>query len=265
MTGIDDLLTAARNAADAGNVLVARGYLRRASRVAPERLDVWRELLAVTDLPVDRVRCLEQIVALDAADSGAAEELARLRDELGSQASPAPVDAGTDAPAPDASTGNAIGHGPTTHQEPPLLQRSPQGSPLFTPPQGRPTPPPRRSPLPDTTPRLECVYSESKLFGFSMIRQESSAREPQETSWRVSPSSSSLAVPKKSVLQHVLPQTDQCPPVAGAPDPVGPVVPPPVTGAPPPEFPAEDAEPAAEHSGPVQGVGQLCAVGVVDL
>ena len=107
MTGIEDLLTAARNAAEAGNELVARGYLRRASRVAPERLDVWRELLQVTDLPADRVRCLERIVALDAADRGAAEELAQLRAEIASQASPAPVHADAQTSEPGASGGDA--------------------------------------------------------------------------------------------------------------------------------------------------------------
>ena len=119
MPGIDDLLASARSAAAAGNELLARGYLRRASRVAPERVDVWRELLALTELPADRVRCLEQIVALDAADGSAAEELDRLRAEIAAQQSlPAQGEGepGSDAPRMTAGEGAAVSAGPPAHQ-----------------------------------------------------------------------------------------------------------------------------------------------------
>ncbi|MBN1642489.1 MAG: B-box zinc finger protein [Anaerolineae bacterium] len=103
MTGIEDLLLSARDAAAAGNKLVARGYLRRASRVAPERVDVWRELLRVTEQTSDRARCLEQIVALDPSDAEAAAALTQLRAEMAAQeAAEAQADAGLSASAPDA-------------------------------------------------------------------------------------------------------------------------------------------------------------------
>ena len=58
MNNVEELLSAAHKALHAGNRLVARGYLRRAARTAPERQDIWRDLLEVTDLPADRLRCL---------------------------------------------------------------------------------------------------------------------------------------------------------------------------------------------------------------
>jgi hypothetical protein len=82
MTQVDELLASARKALEAGNQLVARGYLRRAARLAPDRLDIWRDLLQVTEMPEDRRQCLEQIVALDPSDAQAAEALAQLRAEI---------------------------------------------------------------------------------------------------------------------------------------------------------------------------------------
>ena len=79
MTQLEELLAAAQEALASGNQLVARGYLRRAARVAPDRVDVWRDLLQVTDRRVDRIRCLKHIVALDPDDKGAQEKLADLR------------------------------------------------------------------------------------------------------------------------------------------------------------------------------------------
>jgi hypothetical protein len=82
MTGVEELLESAHSALRAGNSLVARGYLRRAVRLEPDRLDVWRELLAVTELPADRLRCLERIVELDPSDIEAKERLDQLRIEV---------------------------------------------------------------------------------------------------------------------------------------------------------------------------------------
>jgi hypothetical protein len=79
MTQLEELLAAAQEALASGNQLVARGYLRRAARVAPDRVDIWRDLLQVTDRRVDRIRCLKHIVALDPEDRAAKEMLADLR------------------------------------------------------------------------------------------------------------------------------------------------------------------------------------------
>ena len=82
MTQVEELLQSARSAVDAGNQLVARGYLRRASRLAPERLDIWQALLKVTERPEDRLRCLEQIVQLAPDDAEAASDLNQVQAEL---------------------------------------------------------------------------------------------------------------------------------------------------------------------------------------
>jgi len=82
MTQVEELLQSAHNALETGNQLVARGYLRRASRLAPERLDIWQALLEVTERPEDRLRCLEQIVQLAPGDTEAAAALDQVRAEL---------------------------------------------------------------------------------------------------------------------------------------------------------------------------------------
>ena len=82
MTEVDELLTSARTALDAGNRLVARGYWRRATRLAPDRVDIWRDLLHVSELSADRLRCLEHIVELDPGDAQARQALADLRAEI---------------------------------------------------------------------------------------------------------------------------------------------------------------------------------------
>lgn len=79
MTDLEGLLERAQAAFDAGNALVARGYWRRASRIAPERLDIWVNLCRVTEAPVERRRCLEHIVDLDPADTQARQELVSLQ------------------------------------------------------------------------------------------------------------------------------------------------------------------------------------------
>ncbi len=79
MMEIDELISLARAAQEAGDNLLARGYWRRASRVAPDRVEVWRGLYAVTGRPAERLRCLERIVALDPGDKEARDELAGLR------------------------------------------------------------------------------------------------------------------------------------------------------------------------------------------
>jgi hypothetical protein len=82
MTQLDEYLASAHAALEAGNRLVARGYLRRAVSAVPDRLDVWQDLLAVTDLPTDRLRCLERIVELEPEDTQAQAALEQLRQEI---------------------------------------------------------------------------------------------------------------------------------------------------------------------------------------
>jgi hypothetical protein len=114
MTDVKELLEAAHNAQEAGNALVARGYLRRASGVAPERKEIWEALLEVSTRPVDRLRCLEQIVALDPEDEAAQAALQALRNERaddtgdtakgdGSGADPAIDDATAETPREELS------------------------------------------------------------------------------------------------------------------------------------------------------------------
>jgi hypothetical protein len=82
MMSVDEFLASAQKALAAGNRLVARGYLSRAARMAPDRLDIWRDLLAVSEATNDRLRCLERIVDLDPDDAQAQEALAQLRSEI---------------------------------------------------------------------------------------------------------------------------------------------------------------------------------------
>lgn len=78
MAEFDDLMAQAQAAAQSGNRLVARGYWRRAARLAPDRIDIWQSLLQVTDAPTDRKRCLEAIVRLDPAQVEAQTELEQM-------------------------------------------------------------------------------------------------------------------------------------------------------------------------------------------
>jgi hypothetical protein len=79
MAQVDELVQQAQAAMDAGNILVARGYWRRATRVAPDRLDIWLSLLEVTDAAVERKRCLEHIIKLDPDRADARAELESIR------------------------------------------------------------------------------------------------------------------------------------------------------------------------------------------
>ncbi len=79
MRQVDELVQQARSALASGDRLVARGYWRRASRIAPERLDIWLDLLALTDTPDERKRCLTQIIALDPDNADAVDELHRIQ------------------------------------------------------------------------------------------------------------------------------------------------------------------------------------------
>ena len=81
MSNVDDLLISARAAMQAGDKLVARGYLRRAARTAPDRLDIWTDLCQVTERPQDRIECLERIVELDPTNVEAQAELGQLSAE----------------------------------------------------------------------------------------------------------------------------------------------------------------------------------------
>jgi hypothetical protein len=86
MTQADEWVAQARTALEAGNRLAARGYWRLAARAAPDRLDVWLGLCQVSDLPADRVRCLERIVELDPDNEEARADLARLLEEEAAEA-----------------------------------------------------------------------------------------------------------------------------------------------------------------------------------
>ena len=115
MTEVDELLTSARTALDAGNRLVARGYLRRATRLAPQRVDIWRDLLQVSELSADRVRCLEHIIELDPSDAQAQQARGDLRDEIAAeakateeQASAEAQDLESTADNPDATANKAV-------------------------------------------------------------------------------------------------------------------------------------------------------------
>jgi hypothetical protein len=88
MTQIDELIERAQSALDAGDRLVARGYWRRATRIAPDRLDLWLDLLQVTEMPAERKRCLEHILQLDPANDEARAELKRMRQLESPEASP---------------------------------------------------------------------------------------------------------------------------------------------------------------------------------
>ena len=79
MPDVNELIGRARSALEAGNRLAARGYWRRAARIAPDRVDVWRDLCQVSDLPSGRLSCLERIVTLDPTDGKAQAELAQLQ------------------------------------------------------------------------------------------------------------------------------------------------------------------------------------------
>jgi len=82
MPDLAELLERAESARRGGNPLVARGYLRRASRIAPERLDIWQQLCEITESPAERLRCLEHIVELDPENKNARAELAALREQV---------------------------------------------------------------------------------------------------------------------------------------------------------------------------------------
>jgi hypothetical protein len=100
MSNVDELLTSARAALEAGDDLVARGYLRRAARTSPDRLDIWTDLCRVTERPEDRVKCLERIVELDPANAEARAELEQLRAEDAPAADSAAVES-VEAPQAD--------------------------------------------------------------------------------------------------------------------------------------------------------------------
>ena len=81
MPDADEWVAQARSALEAGNRLVARGYWRRATRVAPDRLDIWLDLYQVTESIEERLRCLERIVQLDPTNVQAQADLEYMRQE----------------------------------------------------------------------------------------------------------------------------------------------------------------------------------------
>ena len=79
MNTVAELVERARSAREDGDLLVARGYWRRATQMAPDRLDLWLDLYRLTELPRERERCLEHIVALDPDNARVQAELEQLR------------------------------------------------------------------------------------------------------------------------------------------------------------------------------------------
>lgn len=85
MSDPDELLDLGRAALQSGNRLAARGYLRRAARNAPERLDIWEELCQISERAPDRIECLSRIVDLDPSNVDARRELDQLVQEAESE------------------------------------------------------------------------------------------------------------------------------------------------------------------------------------
>jgi hypothetical protein len=82
MSDRDQLLERGRAALQSGNRLAARGYLRRAARNAPDRLEIWQELCRVSERVPDRIECLSRIVELDPDNARARQELDQLRQQV---------------------------------------------------------------------------------------------------------------------------------------------------------------------------------------
>ena len=107
MSDPDQLLELGRAALQSGNRLAARGYLRRAARNAPDRLDIWEELCQISERASDRIECLSRIVDLDPSNVDARRELDRLVLEAESEpAEPEPAPA-----VPEASAGESAAPG----------------------------------------------------------------------------------------------------------------------------------------------------------
>jgi hypothetical protein len=88
MNDVDEFLERAHAAMEAGDTLVARGYLRRAARSEPDRLDIWLDLCRVTERPQDRVECLQRVADLDPANTEAQAELEQLLQQLAPEPEP---------------------------------------------------------------------------------------------------------------------------------------------------------------------------------
>lgn len=130
MTDARELLDAAEKAQEAGDTLVARGYLRRAAGVAPERKEIWEALLEVSTRPADRLRCLEQIVALDPEDAAAQASLQALRTEM---AEDAEAPARGDGSGPDVAVEDTAAEAPQEAQSIPLAgHAAPVLAPVLT-------------------------------------------------------------------------------------------------------------------------------------
>lgn len=85
MSDPDQLLERGRAALQSGNRLAARGYLRRAARNAPDRLDIWQALCQLSERAPDRFECLSRIVELDPSDAQARKELDQLCQQIESE------------------------------------------------------------------------------------------------------------------------------------------------------------------------------------
>jgi hypothetical protein len=88
MSDVDEFLKRAHAAMEAGDSLVARGYLRRAARSEPDRLDIWLDLCRVAERPQDHMECLQHVVDLDPANAEARAELEQLRQEYAPEPEP---------------------------------------------------------------------------------------------------------------------------------------------------------------------------------
>jgi hypothetical protein len=109
MTANDQLLERGRAALESGNRLAARGYLRRAARNAPDRIDIWQELCQVSDRISDRIECLTHIVELDPSNTAAQHELEQLRRQAKAEQAAADAEQAAPEPAPLAEQADVDG------------------------------------------------------------------------------------------------------------------------------------------------------------
>jgi hypothetical protein len=120
MSDHDQLLERGRAALESGNRLAARGYLRRAARNAPDRLDIWQELCQVSERVPDRIECLLHIVELDPSNEQARQELQDLRQQVEPEPEPESASAAAPRPAPGAEGSADAAQDPQTAVRPAL-------------------------------------------------------------------------------------------------------------------------------------------------
>jgi hypothetical protein len=120
MSDHDQLVERGRAALESGNRLAARGYLRRAARNAPDRLDIWQELCQLSERVPDRIECLSRIVELDPSDEEARRELQELRQQVAPEPEPAPTSPAAPAPGSNAQASMDLPQAAQTAVQPAL-------------------------------------------------------------------------------------------------------------------------------------------------